>query len=935
MNETALPQSPYKGLMPYSEEDEPFFFGRDSEREIITANLRASRLTLLYGASGVGKTSVLRAGVVYHLQELVQRNLAKWGKPRFAVVLFDSWRDSPVAGLADKVQESVARALNVKTLEPVPPSRALARILQTCAEQVDGNLFIALDQFEEYFLYHAQEDGEGTFAIEFPRVVNCPDLRVNFLVSIREDSLAKLDRFKGRIPSLFDNYLRIEHLNREAGWAAIKEPIQKYVELYGAEGHPVDVEDALVEAVLDQVKTAQVVLGEAGRGIVERERAKAQIETSYLQLVMTRLWDEEMRVGSRVLRLETLNRLGEAKRIVGTYLDTAMSTMPSNEQDIAARVFRFLATPDGTKIALSVCDLEAFAGLPHAQLIPVLDKLSRPAVRILRPVAPPPDQPTAPRFEIFHDVLAPAILDWRARHVQTQERTEAKKQLARERGRVAWLGLGLVWMLSLLIATVALMVFAFEQRNAAEQARNAAEQAYAIVNLLDRSVPNFKAIMRGHTKPVSSAEFSPDGRFVVTASYDDKAWVWEASTGKSVAELRGHTGPVFSAVFNPDGSLVVTASFDNTARVWEATTGNSIAELRGHTDQVSSAVFSPDGSLMVTSSRDNTARVWEATTEKSIAELHGHTDQVRRAAFSPDSRFVITSSRDNTARVWEARTGKSVTELRGHMGPVNSASFSPDGRLVVTASYDNTARVWEASTGKSIAGLRGHTGPVVSATFSPDGRLVVTASYDNTARVWEASTGKSIAELRGHTDQVSSATFSSDGKFVVTASGDNSARVWEVSTGKSITELRGHIGQVNTATFSPDGRFVITASGDNTARVWEANTFALPPFATVRAFPIMSDGRVIAQVEPDKTINMTIGERILVGAAVHTNTDRAGLLFTWYTCRTGNEIVVWGSGVHEMPYLAPSVTGPDCIRVKIVKAGALLNDSLIYVNVQE
>jgi hypothetical protein len=97
----------------------------------------------------------------------------------------------------------------------------------------------------------------------------------------------------------------------------------------------------------------------------------------------------------------------------------------------------------------------------------------------------------------------------------------------------------------------------------------------------------------------------------------------------------------------------------------------------------------------------------------------------------------------------------------------------------------------------------------------------------------------------------------------------------------------------------------------------------------------MSDGRVIAQVEPDKTINMTIGERILVGAAVHTNTDRAGLLFTWYTCRTGNEIVVWGSGVHEMPYLAPSVTGPDCIRVKIVKAGALLNDSLIYVNVQE
>ena len=96
MSEMVLPATPYKGLMPYTEEDAPFFFGREAEREIITANLMASRLTLLYGASGVGKSSVLRAGVVHHLRQLAQQNLAERGTPEFAVVVFSSWRDDPL-----------------------------------------------------------------------------------------------------------------------------------------------------------------------------------------------------------------------------------------------------------------------------------------------------------------------------------------------------------------------------------------------------------------------------------------------------------------------------------------------------------------------------------------------------------------------------------------------------------------------------------------------------------------------------------------------------------------------------------------------------------------------------------------------------------------------------------------------------------------------
>jgi hypothetical protein len=418
MSETAPSAAPYIGLVPYAEKDAPLFFGREAEREIITANLIASRLTLLYGASGVGKSSVLHAGVAYHLRQLAQQHLAEHGTPEFVVVVFSAWRDDPLVGLADGIRDAVANALNVHTLESVPPSRSFTQTLQAWLERVDGDLLIILDQFEEYFLYHPQEDGEGTFAIEFPRAVNRPDLRANFLVSIREDSLAKLDRFKGRIPNLFDNYLRIEHLDREAARMAIENPIERYNRLQVTDEQRVSIEAALVEAVLDQLRTGQVMLGESGGGIVKGEKAETRIETPYLQLVMTRLWNEEMRTGSHVLRLETLNRLGGAERIVKTHLDMTMSALPPNEEDIAARVFHYLVTPSGTKIAHSVRDLAEYAKLPETRLAPVLEKLSGTAIRILCSVAPPAGLPVALRYEIFHDVLAPAIMDWRARYNQ-------------------------------------------------------------------------------------------------------------------------------------------------------------------------------------------------------------------------------------------------------------------------------------------------------------------------------------------------------------------------------------------------------------------------------------------------------------------------------------------------------------------------------------
>jgi hypothetical protein len=437
--------------MPYSEEDAPFFFGRDAEREIIIANLMASRLTLFYGPSGVGKSSVLRAGVAYHLRRLARENLDETGSPGFAVVVFNSWRDDPVAGLQARVRDSAMLSLNGEPVEPAPASSSLSETFKYWAQRLGGELLVILDQFEEYFLYHGQEDGAESFAVQLPRIVNSPGLNVNFLISIRDDGLAKLDRFQGRIPTLFDNRLGIDHLDRNAARDAITQPIEQFNRLYAAGRQRVSIEPELVEAVLDQVKTGQVMVGEAGRGVIKRDAAREQIETPYLQLVMNRLWDEEVRAGSHALRLKTLEKMGGAQRIVRTHLDAAMKALTRTDQDIAARVFHYLVTPSGAKIAHTIPDLATYSDLPSAKLLPVMEKLSGSDIRILRGVAPPPDKSDEPRYEIFHDVLAAAILDWRRRYVQAKQEQRAKRSRYRAVAVVALLilvlaGVTIAWI---------------------------------------------------------------------------------------------------------------------------------------------------------------------------------------------------------------------------------------------------------------------------------------------------------------------------------------------------------------------------------------------------------------------------------------------------------------------------------------------------------
>ena len=403
------PRAPYRGLAPFTESDADAqrFFGRDEEVRIIAANLVASRLTILYGPSGVGKSSLLRAGAIHRLRRTPP------GAAPVAVAYVGTWGEDPAQAVLSAVAEEAGRLAGGPPPDPPPPGLPLDEALAAWQGLIGARLLVILDQFEEYCLYHPPDT--HAFDHDLPQAIERRDLALRFVIGVREDSLAVLDRYKGRVSALFSNRIRLENLSREAGLAAITGPVEHY---NATAAEPVAIEAGLAEAVLDDIAPGQVALATQGRGTAGGRSSGAGaggvVETPYLQLVMLTLWERELQAGSRTLRLETLRAMGGATQVVRGHVDSVVNRLTPSEQDIAARALHFLVTPSGTKVAHTAPDLAGYAGSEPRAVGRVLERLCEGDARLLRRVAPVAGR-DEPRYEVFHDVLAPAILDWRAR----------------------------------------------------------------------------------------------------------------------------------------------------------------------------------------------------------------------------------------------------------------------------------------------------------------------------------------------------------------------------------------------------------------------------------------------------------------------------------------------------------------------------------------
>ena len=885
--------TPYKGLAPFedSEVDALLFFGRERETEVIVANMLASKLTVLYGPSGVGKSSILRAAVARRLREIA---------PEAEVLVLDEW-----------------------AVEPTLP-------------QPDGEAFLILDQFEEYFLYH----DAGPLHEALPALLAQP--RVHVLLALREDALARLDVFQAQVPGVLANRLRLDQLDRSAARAAIVGPLDHWNAMASA-GAAMAVEASLVDEALDEV-----------------ESSPGRIEAPYLQLVMERVWEAEHEAGSQLMHAETLRELGGAGAIVSAHLERALGALPPRDAEIATSALKFLVTPSRTKIAQSFGDLVGYTNESPVALQQVLEILA--SQRILRAVAAGGGDDGS-RYEIFHDVLAEPVLVWRRDY-------EARAALAAATRRHRRLAVIAGAAVLLAAAMVVLAVFAFAQQSEATKQKHAAEaqkelalgqkklaqlqrlkaeaatrtakeqtqaandakaaadesahraqasaevaqeqeqqakqsaqqakeseqraqtsksQAQAseakakeseakakqseaqAVNSKALAVHEQKVAEQQARRATRQALIAKVGRLVAVATADltvdpvlSVKSALDASklsstpavedalrTSLDALQVRGILdgggGAVNSAAFTRDGTLVATGAAGGDVRLFQVGTNRLVRTWKTGA-AVEKVAFSPDGKQLAAAS-GKAALLYDVAGGKLQQRLQ-HSGAVLAAAYAGGGRYLVTGSADRSTRIWDAASGELLHTIAGSAAQ-QTIAVSTDGSLFAVLSQGQAAAgVYDSATGDNVATVH-PPGPVTDLAFSPNGAYLVTTGRRN-GFVWDTKAWSLLHTLSGHEAAIDDVAFAPDGR-VVTASIDSSAFVWDPATGASLNELAGqHQQKVFAVAVSPDNSQVATASADDTARIWTDGLGA-----KARILAGHKDSVTGAQYSPDGSLLMT------------------------------------------------------------------------------
>ncbi len=451
-----------------------------------------------------------------------------------------------------------------------------------------------------------------------------------------------------------------------------------------------------------------------------------------------------------------------------------------------------------------------------------------------------------------------------------------------------------------------------------------------VLQLWDVATGKCLRTLHGH-EPLA---ISPDGRFALCGRGEkvdgpkpyvihlSRFLLWDLDTGQCLHTFEGdnYVDGVDTLTFSPDGRFVLSGSNDNKIRLWDIATRECLRTFEGHTDWVKSVAFSPDGRFALSGSNDKTLRLWDVVTKQCLRTFEGHTDSVESSAFSPDGRFALSGSSDKTLRLWDVATGQCLRTFEDGAAPV---AFSPDGRYALSGGGDNTVRLWEidweyeydpkhdpeealerqrthnshlsrarraleagqigqalalltlaravrgferspaslelqARVGarcriKSYGGgwmkrtLEGHEKHVRSVVFSPDGLVALSGDAD-TIRLWDVASGKCLRTLK-HTG--TDVAFSPDGRFALSGSHDlglsgthdlGKMRLWDLATGQCLRTFKG----LAPMTFSPDGRFALFGCF-NTLRLWDVATGqCLRAFedAEVNSVAFSPDGRL-------------------------------------------------------------------------------------------
>ena len=476
-------------------------------------------------------------------------------------------------------------------------------------------------------------------------------------------------------------------------------------------------------------------------------------------------------------------------------------------------------------------------------------------------------------------------------------------------------------------------------------------------------------LLTGHTDYVRCVAFSPDGRTLVSGSYDGTIRLWDVGTGEPKATLTGHTGRIYSVAFSPDGETLASGGSDEFIKFWDVRSGELLRTIAGHAGRVDSVVYAPDGETLVSYGADRSIHVWDAKTGEFLMALDPEfedagleLDRIYAIAYSPDSERLASGNSDGRIRVWDTRTGALKSTLIARASDVTAVMFSPDGQILagaVSVENGSTIEFWNVATGerlKSFVGPTdgGHTDRITSLVFSKDGGTLASSSYDETIRFWNPATETPLRTITGHNrERIFHVMYASHGR-ILACEREGSIQLWEPHTSRLIKTVDFKERILSTA-YSPDNvTFACETAGGN---VWLLDANTGEPNETplightegISSLDFNRDGSILASGSYDRTIclwNVDTGDlrKTLTGhtdGVQHVAFSPTGLILAsasddgtirLWDIKTGDVIKILEGHAERIRHVAFSPTGlilvstggDGTIRLWDIKTGAPL-----------